>query len=108
MFSFTTIFKSISLYFGPFFLLIVSIAQCQSKKKFRDDERADLVPQNAPVCPNPIKKSSTQTCPTAQTPPAKTPIERSRHEAEDTLANVKSLPPEESDDADEPKMAKKK
>ncbi|CCD71445.1 uncharacterized protein CELE_Y57G7A.3 [Caenorhabditis elegans] len=47
MFSFTTIFKSISLYFGPFFLLIVSIAQCQSKKKFRDDERSPKMRQFA-------------------------------------------------------------
>ncbi|CAB07559.1 uncharacterized protein CELE_C06C6.8 [Caenorhabditis elegans] len=108
MFPFTTIFKSITLYFGPFLLLIVSIVNCQSKKKFKDDGRVDLVPRNAPVRPDPVKETSAQTCPTAQTPPAKTPMERSGNVAEDTLANVKSLPPEKSDDADKPKKKKKK
>ncbi|CAB07560.1 uncharacterized protein CELE_C06C6.9 [Caenorhabditis elegans] len=106
MFPFTTIFKSITLYFGPFLLLVVSIVNCQSKKKFKDDERANLVPRNAPVSPNPVKETSAQTCPTTQIPPAKTPMERSGSAVEDTLANVKSLPPEKSDD-DKSKKKKK-
>ncbi|CAB04329.1 uncharacterized protein CELE_F36G9.15 [Caenorhabditis elegans] len=108
MLMFSIYFQSITLLFGPFLLLIVFIVNCQSKKKFKEDGRAKLVPRNAPVCPDPAKEKSAQTCPTAQTPPAKTPMERSGSAVEDTLANVKSLPPEKSDDDDKPKKKKKK
>ncbi|PIC54281.1 hypothetical protein B9Z55_003595 [Caenorhabditis nigoni] len=101
---------------GPhlFLLLILPIAAfCQSKKKFETDGRADLVPRKPPAAPTPPKDennsvSSIQAAPHVQNPPAYTPVERSTAVEEDTLANVKSLPPEKSDAPTSGKMKKKK
>ncbi|UMM15008.1 hypothetical protein L5515_002605 [Caenorhabditis briggsae] len=102
---------------GPhlFLLLILPIAAyCQSKKKFEADGRADLIPRKPPIpAPTPPKDdnnsvSSIQAAPHVQNPPAYTPVERSTAVEEDTLANVKSLPPEKSNAPTSGKMKKKK
>ncbi|EFP02106.1 hypothetical protein CRE_15765 [Caenorhabditis remanei] len=60
---------------------------------------ANLIPRGNNPSLKSLKdeSSSKQAPPTAQTPPSRTPVERSGTPEEDTLANVKSLPPEKSD-----------
>ncbi|KAF1768540.1 hypothetical protein GCK72_000352 [Caenorhabditis remanei] len=82
-------------------LFLLPFVFCRSKKKFESDGKANLIPRGNNPSLKSLKSidesSSKQAPPTAQTPPSRTPIERSGTPEEDTLANVKSLPPEKSD-----------
>ncbi|CAI2349991.1 unnamed protein product [Caenorhabditis sp. 36 PRJEB53466] len=97
------------IFLVPLFVVVPSLAVlCNSKKKFETDARANLVPRNA-VSPASSKKSSEKVTarPTAQTPPLRTPLEKSNRNEEDTLANVVSLQPESSDGPNNKKEKKK-
>ncbi|CAL2030918.1 unnamed protein product [Caenorhabditis brenneri] len=93
-------------------ILLLPIVHCSSKKKFETDGRAELVPRNYGSHMR-EKSSSKQAPPTAQTPPSRTPVEKTGTMEEDTLANVKTLPldkseaPTENDEKDKKKKKKK-
>ncbi|CAP24272.1 Protein CBG03370 [Caenorhabditis briggsae] len=95
--------------FGSSFLFLFPLINCSSKKKFETDGKADLVPKSVtPPVSSPVNdESSKQAPPTSQTPPARTPVEKTGSVQEDTLANVKSLPPEKSEAPDSKKKKKK-